>query len=209
MKHDCVKPKQIDFLTLVQWLDSNKNIKSKFDLTMYHVNYRLIPFGNEIYGLYKSAGFKTFDEVYSLNVNIDDLDRSKYNNPIAIIKFNKSEYKMSLNEHNKYWTWFTNKNEKRFINGGTFDTKHAMHLVRLLRTGLEILQTGKVLVHRLDAKELLDIRNGSMTYDEILEYSEYMDNEIKKEYKKTSLKKDPDITLAANILMDIQDLMWN
>jgi hypothetical protein len=46
---------------------------------------------------------------------------------------------------------------------GEFNGKHAMHCVRLLRMGIEILETGKVNVDRRkvgDAEELLDIRLG-------------------------------------------------
>jgi len=39
-----------------------------------------------------------------------------------------------------------------------FDTKHAMHLIRLLRMAREILETGVVHVKRPDAEELSAIR---------------------------------------------------
>ncbi len=89
------------------------------------------------------------------------------------------------------------------------NTKHAMHLVRLLRMGIEALRDEEIVVRRPDAAELLEIRNGSMTYDEIVEYAEAMDKEVREVwYKKTKLRKKPDIKLAANLLMDAQDLIW-
>jgi len=48
-------------------------------------------------------------------------------------------------------------------------TKHAMDLVRLMRMGLEILQTGELHVRRPDAEELNAIRDGVLTYDELME----------------------------------------
>ena len=49
--------------------------------------------------------------------------------------------------------------------------KHAMHLVRLLVSGIEILETGKLNVYReKDRIELLKIRNAELTWDEIFEY---------------------------------------
>ncbi len=90
-----------------------------------------------------------------------------------------------------------------------YDTKHAMHLVRLLRMGVEALRTGEVIVKRPDADELLAIRDGAWSYDEIVEYATDMDHHVRDVlYKTTNLRKKPDIKFAANLLMDVQDLIW-
>lgn len=49
-----------------------------------------------------------------------------------------------------------------------YDTKHAMHLVRLLRMGREVLQRGEVLVRRPDAAELLAIRHGEWSFERVV-----------------------------------------
>ena len=54
--------------------------------------------------------------------------------------------------------------ERRF----GYDTKHAMHLIRLMRMGLEILQGQGVLVRRPDAEELNAIRDGALSHDELI-----------------------------------------
>lgn len=61
-----------------------------------------------------------------------------------------------------------------------YDTKHAAHLVRLLRMGVEILTTGQVNVDRrgIDAEELVAIRNGAWTYEQIEEYAREMDAKL-------------------------------
>lgn len=59
-----------------------------------------------------------------------------------------------------------------------YDTKHAMHLVRLLRMGEEILSTGRVNVRREDADELMAIRKGALSYDQLLEQSETLGTRI-------------------------------
>lgn len=53
-----------------------------------------------------------------------------------------------------------------------FDTKHAMHLVRLMRMASEILAKGEVLVRRPDAEELLAIRAGAWKYDDLIAWAE-------------------------------------
>jgi hypothetical protein len=48
-----------------------------------------------------------------------------------------------------------------------YDTKHAMHLVRLMRMGLEALQEGELQVRRPDAAELAAIRVGALTFEAV------------------------------------------
>jgi hypothetical protein len=50
-----------------------------------------------------------------------------------------------------------------------YDTKHAMHLIRLMRMGHEVLQSGELRVRRDDAAELSAIRDGALSYDALLE----------------------------------------
>ena len=56
-----------------------------------------------------------------------------------------------------------------------FDTKHASHLVRLLRMCREILETGEVNVLRKDSEELRAVRKGGITYDELVDWAEKED----------------------------------
>ena len=99
-----------------------------------------------------------------------------------------SEYETALREYKSYQQWLENRNATRHDLESKFnyDTKHASHLVRLLRMGKEILEEGKVYVDRTevgDAQDFRDIRNGSMTYEEILAYAESMDKELNELYE--------------------------
>jgi len=73
-----------------------------------------------------------------------------------------------------------------------YDTKHGMHLVRLMRMGKEILTTGKVYVRRPDAEELLEIRAGAWPYEKMVEYAEAMDKEMDALYDSSPLPRAPD-----------------
>lgn len=89
------------------------------------------------------------------------------------------------------------------------DFKHGMHLVRLLRMCREILEDGVVNVRRKDFKELLEIRNGSWTYDQLIAYGEEQDKYIREvAYPNTTLRKKPNIELATDLILKIQDMMW-
>ena len=129
-----------------------------------------------------------------------------------IVKFNKEEYNLAKEKHAQYWTWKKNRNEARSVleEQHGYDTKHAMHLVRLLRMGKEALEEGVLKVKRPDAEELLAIRAGAWTYEECVEYAEDMDELIRgKLYRETDLPKKPDLLNAAKILMETQSLIWD
>jgi len=72
------------------------------------------------------------------------------------------------------------------------NSKHASHLVRLFRMCKEILTTGSVNVYRPDADELLAIRNGAWSYEQLIEFAEKEDAELNKLYKESSLRHSPD-----------------
>lgn len=72
---------------------------------------------------------------------------------------------------NDYLCWVKNQGSARRASDAKYgyDTKAAGHLVRLTRMGKEILSSGRVNVWRghIDAGELLEIRQGHWTYDEV------------------------------------------
>ena len=76
-----------------------------------------------------------------------------------------------MKQWESYETWKAERNAARaeLESRHGYDTKHAMHLVRLMRMGLEIVQTGELRVRRPDAEELNAIRDGALTYDELME----------------------------------------
>jgi len=202
-------PKQKDFVSLVQYFGNAKMLK--LNLNEWNKNHRLIPYGNNIYGIYEQAGYDLYDSRGNLNSTFEG-NREDCGNPIMIVKFNVEVYKQTKEEYNRFWEWRNNRNPIRMAmeEEFNFDGKHAMHLVRLLRMGEEVLTTGQIIVKRPDADELLGIRNGSMTYEEIVEYAEDMDNNIKKNLlKNTDLPKNVNLIKASNILMNAQEMVWS
>lgn len=204
-------PRQIDFISLVQNFMPEKMFK--LSLEDFRYSYRLIPYGHNVYGLVEAKAYSTFSDDYTLNTVHDDNDSLQSKGvPLAILKFNKEEYNLAKDKHANYWTWKNNRNETRSAleEEHGYDTKHAMHLVRLLRMGKEALEEGVLKVKRPDAQELIDIRHGAWTYEQCVTYAEEMDNLIRGDlYKNTSLPKKPNLLNAANVLMETQRLVWN
>lgn len=94
--------------------------------------------------------------------------------------FQKHLYDEAKKKRDQYVTWMAERSPERHeteIEFG-YDTKHAMHLVRLLRMGYEILTEGELRVRRPDAAELLDIRAGKWTYEQVVDYANEMVEKI-------------------------------
>lgn len=104
---------------------------------------------------------------------------------LILVMQREREYEGAFRRWKQFENWKENRNKDRAAIEAEFglDLKHAMHLVRLLRMCREILTTGKVNVWREDAADLLAIRGGSMTYDQIVEWSEKADKELDALYK--------------------------
>ena len=98
-------------------------------------------------------------------IDVTEIDKDV----IRVIEKEK-RYKSALMQWNQYQGWKKNRNKKRSALEAKYgyDTKHASHLVRLLRMGKEILLTGDLTVCRPDAGELLAVKQGKWTYDELM-----------------------------------------
>ena len=87
------------------------------------------------------------------------------------------------------------------------NTKHAMHLVRLLRMCREILTTGEVIVLRPDAEELLAIRAGAWSYEDLVLWAMEQDVQMDGLYKLSKLPHTPNIKNLDRVCMAIVDRM--
>ena len=89
--------------------------------------------------------------------------------PVDVINALNAErrYRAAARQWQSYETWKAQRNPARaeLERAHGYDTKHAMHLVRLMRMGLEVLQRGDLSVRRADAAELAAIRDGALSFE--------------------------------------------
>jgi uncharacterized protein len=103
-------------------------------------------------------------------------------------------HRAALREWQQYQEWTRSRNparaelERRY----GYDTKHAMHLIRLLRMAVEVLSTGEVVVRRPDAEDLRAVRRGSLTFDALLEQANALGARIKALVETSTLPPRPD-----------------
>lgn len=105
------------------------------------------------------------------------------------------QYANAKRNWDQYQNWKKTRNPARAELEAKYgyDSKCALHLVRLMRMGKEILTTGKVIVKRPDREELLSIRNGAWTYDQLLEFADKEEKLLNEAYLTCNiLPKSPD-----------------
>lgn len=115
------------------------------------------------------------------------------------------EYASAVKDWHQFQEWKRTRNATRaqLEKDFGYDTKHAMHLVRLLRMCEEILTKETVIVKRPDREELLGIRNGAWTYDELISWATTMDAKMNDLYQTSTLRKSVDIVVLDNLCQNV------
>lgn len=93
----------------------------------------------------------------------------------------KNMYQNARERYRQWQHWMTERNPARhdLEQKWGYDTKNALHLARLMTQGEELITTGRLAFPRPDAKWLLEIRNGLMTYDEIVQWAKDAEERLK------------------------------
>jgi hypothetical protein len=133
-----------------------------------------------------------------------------YDENFIMLLDRERQYNGRMKEWQQYQNWKATRNEARASLEAQFgyDTKHAGHLVRLLRMCREILTTGEVKVKRPDAQELLAIRHGAWKYEELVEWAKKEDEALSAMEKQCSiLPKSPDREAIDKVCVKIVESM--
>lgn len=144
------------------------------------------------------------DTIWDLLTNVTEREISVANWPDAYAdaviykagkEFNLSEevvryihaerqYAKAKQVYDSWVSWKKERNPARreLEEKSGYDTKHASHLVRLMRMGYEIITEGKVIVRRPDAEELLAVKNGAWSFEKVMEFKDEMEKKLEAEY---------------------------
>ncbi len=118
-------------------------------------------------------------------------------------------YRAARSEFQQHERWLRERNPARAAleTKHGYDTKHAAHLVRLLRMALEIVRTGVVRVWRggIDADELQAIRAGAWDYDELESWAEARRLELLQESSRCPLPRRPDLVALEALTVSLTE----
>ena len=81
-----------------------------------------------------------------------------------------------------------------------YDAKNMMHTIRLLDMAAEILESGVLQVRRPNRDELLRIRRGEYTYDELMAMATEKLERIERLHKQSALPEAPDRALIGRMI---------
>lgn len=120
-------------------------------------------------------------------------------------------YQAALKHWNHYQTWRRNRNPARaeLERKYGYDTKHAVHLLRLLGMGAEILETGQVHVYRPDREWLRAVRDGLLSYEELLETAAAYEARLEELCESSPLPDEPDFDTVEALVVELQErFLW-
>jgi predicted nucleotidyltransferase len=106
--------------------------------------------------------------------------------------------------HHEHFSGYMGEKRKAMVRKYQYDVKNAAHLIRLLRMGIEFLESGQLQVYRTtDADELKRIKRGGWTLDQVKSQAEELFGRIEQARARSPLPPRPDEAAANALLMDI------
>lgn len=122
-------------------------------------------------------------------------------------------YMNNVRDYERYLEWDRDRNEKRkeLERKCGYDAKHASHCIRLTRMALEIMEGKGINVDRrlIDADELLDIRLGNWTYQQVIDLAKDLQNKAHIAAKNCDLIDVPDRDAVINLQKNIMTEYYN
>jgi predicted nucleotidyltransferase len=103
---------------------------------------------------------------------------------------------------------YMGKKRKELVTRFGYDCKNASHLIRLLRMGIEFLTDGELYVEREDAAQLLDIKKGRWTLEQVKAESDRLFNLVQEAYIHSKLPEHLDYDAINQLCVDIIETAW-
>jgi hypothetical protein len=103
--------------------------------------------------------------------------------------------------HNAFEGYMGQK-RKQLVEQYGYDCKNAAHLIRLLRMGVEFLRDGELYVLRPDAAQLLEIKRGEWTLEQVKAEADRWFKLSEQAYLESKLPSSPDIEVINRLAVD-------
>ncbi len=160
---------------------------------------------DELYELNKTHNYKAIIK----NINELDFNALKeiapFNDNIMQALEKEKAYTNALTQWQHYQNWLKNRNPFRAKLEAKFgyDTKHGLHLYRLVDECRELMTTGKITFPRPDREHLLAIKDGIYTFEQLLEKFEKVNNELEEIQRHSILPDKPQVTKIDDMCIKI------
>lgn len=192
-------------MPLTKWL-------AQHDLVQEHCGLANIPHMEGVFSLfYDTNGDFDYKGIMRKTTANEVLLSSipKGEKPLTHLHFNQNGYTIYCKNYRLYWDWVAKRNTARYENtlehGKNYDSKNMMHTFRLLCMAEEILSEGKIVLYRDNREELLAIRKGIFSYEDLMDKAEEKIKQIEKVYQKSTLTEVPDLERLNEVLFHIRN----
>lgn len=130
-------------------------------------------------------------------------NRDIFSSKLAYKSFSGYAYsQLRKMEHNACEGYMGEK-RRQLVKQFGYDTKNAAHLIRLLRMGMEFLASGEMNVMRHDSGQLIDIKQGKYTLEQIKTLAEDLFKKTEDAFIASKLPSQPDHKKANELLIEI------
>lgn len=169
----------------------------------------------DMYNLYfdweKDVYNGIFNNEHSNEVTLSSIPKNSISN--ALLYFNKDAYSTYCKKYSEYWEWVSKRNIDRFqsnkMHGKGYDAKNMMHTIRLLQMALKIFKNNELIIEVDNRSELLEIKSGKFSYEEVVKMSDDLIVEIEESYSKSTLMTKPDLNKIENLLIKLLLKLYN
>jgi uncharacterized protein len=135
-------------------------------------------------------------------------DIPKGNPPIGYVRFDRDAYSTHCKKYKEYTTWVENRNPQRYkdnLKGEQgYDHKNFLHCYRLLFMAKDVAEGRGIVVRRPEREFLLGIRNGELTYEDILAGTEKLMDEIAEIFDNSDLPRSFPVNEKRRLLKTIR-----
>jgi uncharacterized protein len=111
---------------------------------------------------------------------------------------NGQMYKMTHHLHQGYM----GAKRTQLVEKYGYDVKNAAHMIRLLRMAIEALQTGEMQVRRPDASEIIEIKQGKWSLEQVLTEAKGLAEEAESAVQGCRLQEHPEASFIEYVITD-------
>lgn len=196
-------------VSLKEWLLRNNKIQEKCGLVnIDHTKGMFALFYDEL----NEFGYKGVIQNETANqASVSSIPKGEKS--VAYLFCNLDAYSTYCKDYKEYWKWVSERNEDRYnVNqhhGQNYDSKNMMHTIRLLQSCEHIFKTGLLQIRVENRDELLDIKAGNWSYDQVMKKAEDLIRSIEHYYSISTLPAEPDLKRTTKILVEIREQLYN
>lgn len=160
----------------------------------------------------QELNFKGIVQDINLSNDISTSSVPKYCVPKGILYFNKDGYSSHCKDYKEYQTWLEKRNPTRYEtnkkHGQEYDSKNLSHVVRLLKTARDIVESKKIIVRRTEDEidYLVKIKKGEVNLDEIVQWAENEYLIIEQLFEKSDLPDEVNQDLCNQLILKIRNV---